>query len=340
MKRWILEYAGLVLPSAAKLRNVLLGRLRFVKLVEYSLALSVSAAVSVSYTPPGRSPIVHIDHIVAGLLLFQLLLSTKFHVRKWHRTKSVLGLPKAKDRATMRRLSSLAPSQRSQFVDRTYLVWFSVCALLWYFTGSITLFVMVAISIQRVVVLSLNGMMPPAVLLLSTSSEESLRLQSVVNILADRLRVVTLFKGAHPNLIFGTNNTRGDSFRTELDADWQSVTRDLARLSRVIVLDVRKLTDPMLFEASLALSPENAFKTILLCGPKGDRPVLEQFGAWMRDLPTIPIIREETLAPLIGRLFQSDKLLPSSSQPLASCLVKLGVTVIDRQDWDKYPRYD
>ncbi|HEY0377990.1 MAG TPA: hypothetical protein VGC87_13810 [Pyrinomonadaceae bacterium] len=165
-------------------------------------------------------------------------------------------------------------------------------------------------------------LVPPTVLVFSSSTDEQLRWALSLKKFAGGRRVISLLDTGYmkvkPNAgdVLATVSRRSislaDVLRTSDADDWQSGVKELIEMSPIVVVDTRVCTQAVLFEASTMLTPEHAYKAIFVSDEDGACPVLERLLDEGGVAPSCPVsvVTENELGEVLRSLVTSGNTLP------------------------------
>ena len=312
------------------------------RIIEFAAVLSVFAAVYSWRNPPMPTAIGFLRwsaSFVLGaaewLLYWVLFLSIKFNILRWFQTGRLLGFPKPETRRIMRRVAELR-EHRYGWGWPLYLAIALLFLTLLGITGATLFLAMFLVLTWQQLVERFRRIVPPAVLLLTTSSQDTLTLHARICLTVRRLRAVALLKMEQSPAPLVTRFTRLDCFRTDSDELWEEVVDQFIDISPVVVLDARQLTPAVIHEASRILDHNVAHKLILVADRTGERPLVDRI-ALSSDvgvLRGVPVVREAGLLTLLRYVTRGRGTLPSPENPLSSVIARAGEwRIIERADW-------
>ena len=240
----------------------------------------------------------------------------------WTATLRTLGLASLRHCPRMLRLSSRASAVREMFV--VILVPF-VVVLIGKVYGPVGSF------LERSPInafLLMGGfcftlfLVPPTVLVFSTSTNERLRWALALKRFAGGRRVISLLDTGYmrPKAsvtdLWAITSRRSlgltDVLRTNEAGNWQAVVQELIGLTPIVVVDTRVHTRALQFEAATMLAPQHSYKAIFVSEDDGSCPVLDQLlaeRAISSDL-RVTIVKEGELEQLLRDLVKSKRSLP------------------------------
>jgi len=315
-----------------------------VRHVEFLIVLALFICFFIWHTPlPDtiRERLLWIAKLLVGgveiMVYLFVFLSLKYNFFRWWQTARLLGVSPLDHLRTMRRLSSKRMHKYGVPWPKFCVVAVVLAGLL-FLTDARLLLAILIVVVEQQLVEPLRRILPPTVLFLTASASETVTLHAKISFTIRRLRAVALLKMAPSCTDLSRVFARADCFRTETGAEWEGVVADFLRISPLVVLDVRSVTEPVIVEAKRALVPDVAYKLILLAGESGERPLLEH--ADLRQcslaLRQIPVVREAGLLTMLRFLTRSHDRLPSLTRPIASIIKDSGKwTTIRREDWSR-----
>ena len=189
----------------------------------------------------------------------------------------------------------------------------------WCFPIDLLLAVVVCAGLWLVPVASMAT--PPAVLLMSTSTKDSIALQSVLSELIFPLGVFSLLRldqaDKQATALVGTH-----CVRVHDDADWLAVIRVLVGIVPYAVLDTRSITSPVEHEVEHVLTNDLSYKVIFVTNDEHACPAVDSVlartgGAMPENLCMVNEWRLCTALPALSKA----RLLPSHSSPIRTLIV-------------------
>ncbi len=238
------------------------------------------------------------------------ILYTIMTISIWTATIQTLGVSSLRHCLRMLRLSFRASAIRELFValllpvvavliGKIYGTWYvqtlPLNGLLWMGFLCFTLF-----------------LVPPTVLVFSTSTDERLRWVLALKRFAGGRRVISLLDTGHMSVkpsvtdLWAIMSRRSlaltDVLRTSEDGNWQAVVKELIELTPIVVVDTRVFTRACLFEAATILMPQYVDKAIFVSKEDGSCPLLAQIPR--ADL-RVNIVKEDELGQVLRRLVTS-----------------------------------
>jgi hypothetical protein len=165
-------------------------------------------------------------------------------------------------------------------------------------------------------------LVPPTVLVLSSSTDEQVRWALTLKNFIGWRRVVSMLDTGYMavapragdlwSVTLKRSATLPDVLRTSGAQGWQVRVKELIDLSPIVVVDARTFTPALLFEASAALARRNCHKALFVCEEDGYCPLLEHLLADGHVSPCTPVnvVREGRLGPLLARLVVKPDTLP------------------------------
>ena len=249
-------------------------------------------------------------YLVWGIAALFLIMTISI----WIATLRTLGLSSLRHCIRMLRLSSQAPAIRELFI----VLLMPVVALLigkvygpaaWYVeTLPVHGFVLMGFLCFTLF------LVPPTMLVFSTSTDERLRWVLALKAFTGGRRVISLLDAGYMTLKPRVNDiwqflsrrsmALTDVLRMSEASNWQAVVKELIEVTPLVVIDTRVYTRALLFEAATMLSPQYAHKAIFVSEEDGTCPVLEQLFA-ERALPSnlrVCIVKEDELGQMVRRL--------------------------------------
>jgi hypothetical protein len=209
-------------------------------------------------------------------------------------------------------------------------------AVLFYITEVglfLALFLMLS---EQQVVEYLRRIVPPAVLLLATTSIDNQRLHASIAFTIKRLRAVALLKFEYSPTDLVSIFSRADCFRTASEETWVEVVSGSIHTAPLLVLDARQISPAVIVEVFRIISHELAYKLIVLVGPTGERPLLdyiEMFEDPMK-FQNVPVVREQGLLTMLHYLTRSSNRLPTPNRPLRAIIEQSGKwEIVGRTEW-------
>jgi hypothetical protein len=173
-------------------------------------------------------------------------------------------------------------------------------------------------------------LLPPTVLVFSTSTNDRLRWALALKRFAGGRRVISLLDTGYmrpkPSVtdLWAITSRRSlaltDVLRTNEAGNWQAVIQELIGLTPVVVVDTRVYTRALRFEAATMLAPQYAYKAIFVSEDDGSCPVLDQLlaeGVISSDL-RVTIVKERELEQLLRGLVKSKRSLPRPRELVAT----------------------
>lgn len=165
-------------------------------------------------------------------------------------------------------------------------------------------------------------LVPPTVLVLSSSTDRQVRWALTLKKFTGGRRVVSLldtgYMAVEPrvgdlwSVTLKRSATLTDVLRTSGAEGWEAGVEELIDLSPIVVVDARVCTRALLFEASAALAPRNAHKALFVSEDGGGCPLFEGLLAEGRVDPRtrVSVVGEGELGPLLAKLVASADALP------------------------------
>ncbi len=188
-------------------------------------------------------------------------------------------------------------------------------------------------------------LLPPTALVLSSSTDKQLRWALGLKKFTGGRRVVSLLDTEFMkpqrsisdvwSITLRRSSALTDVLRMSNTSGWQAGVRELIELSPIVILDTRVCTPAILFEASLLLTSEYAYKTIFMTEDDNACPVLERLVDEKRISSEclISVIKESELGALLKRLLASRDSLPKPGS-FASAPSTIGKSVAQRRTSD------
>ena len=165
-------------------------------------------------------------------------------------------------------------------------------------------------------------LVPPTMLVFSTSTDERLRWALTLKRFTGGRRVISLLDTGYMTLKPSVSDawaimsrralTLTDVLRTSDTNNWQAGVRELIELAPIVVVDTRVSTRALDFEAFTMLTPKYAHKAIFVSNDDGSCPVLEGLVVEGRIPPDlrVSIVKEDELGQVLRRLVISGHALP------------------------------
>jgi len=154
---------------------------------------------------------------------------------------------------------------------------------------------------------------PPAVVFLGTSDVADLKWHWTLLFRARPLRVVSCLDLTNAQAPVGSWNLTFDCFRSPPDQDWWETVQALLRLTPIILIDGTVVTEDLKREVGSLLDSGQAWKCIVLLGPKGERDLLDALEIPKGLLCAIPT---GDVVPLVTQILARGE-LPSPGRPVA-----------------------
>ncbi|HVR97935.1 MAG TPA: hypothetical protein VMW27_15055 [Thermoanaerobaculia bacterium] len=120
---------------------------------------------------------------------------------------------------------------------------------------------------------------PPAVVFLGTSDAADLEWHWTLLHVARPLRVVSCLNVENAETRAKSRDMTLDCLRCPYEEGWWRSVQLLIRLTPLVLIDATVVTPALEDEARSLLDSELAFKCIALCGPQGERDLLDSVGA-------------------------------------------------------------
>jgi len=196
--------------------------------------------------------------IALAFLTFEILGAT---VWIWYKYIRFFGFPTLQACRKMLELDAMKASLKNpreatgKITDLvgTFLVLAALFILLWRWTGFSIFLFPVVYSLSIVVKGPIRRARPPAVLLLGGSSYDGTRLQlQLVSIFGSSLVMSGLFHKENATVSVSGVLSDFNSIRTADYSKWQEMIVAVLQLSRMVIIDIRKITDAVQFEISQA----------------------------------------------------------------------------------------
>lgn len=195
----------------------------FLRHIEFLLVLVVYAGVFAWRTGlPTTFPdaLVWLFRFLLGgievLLYFFLFLSLKYNFFRWWQTIHFLGVPSARARKEMRGLSAMREHKYETPWPQFCLIAAGLAAL-FYFTNLRIFIAFLLVVAEQQLVEPFRQVVPPAVLLLTTSGADTVQLHAKISSTIRRLRAVALLRMTQSYTDLASVFTRQDCFRTDSD---------------------------------------------------------------------------------------------------------------------------
>lgn len=175
-------------------------------------------------------------------------------------------------------------------------------------------------------------LVPPVALIFASSTDEQLRWVLGLKKFTAGRRVVSLLDTGYMtvrptagDLAAATIRRSGsltDVLRVSDSANWRDGVEELIDISPIVILDTRVCTEALLFEASLVLTPQYAYKAVFVSDDKGVCPVLERLLDEGRLPPghAVNAVTEGELGQLLRTLVASPHALPRPDRCIAKPL--------------------
>ena len=258
------------------------------------------------------------------------VLYTIMTISIWTASLRTLGLSSLRHCIRMLRLSSRASAIRELFIVILAPVVVLLIGKIYGPAGRyIEMFPIRAFLVMSFLCFTLL-LVPPTILVFSTSTNERLRWALALKAFAGGRRVISLLDTGYMTLkpsvsdVWEIVSRRGlvltDVLRTSEASDWQAVVKELIGLTPIVVIDTRVYTRALHFEAATMLAPHNAHKAIFVSENDGSCPVLEQLAAeraFPRD-SRVSIVKEDELGQMLRRLVTSRQTLLKSNRIAAT----------------------
>jgi hypothetical protein len=317
-------------------------RFRLVKYAEFAI---VCILFSVVYVARNQAPLDFVSTIkwtlffvlgmIEWLLYFFLFLSLKYNFFRWWKTLRIVGWPTLSTRMKLRNCDSLR-EHRHHIPGPSALLFAITMGVLFHFTGIGIFLALVLIVTQQYVTEYFRKIVPPAVILLTTTGVDNQRFHASICFTIQRLRAVALLKLKYSPTDLVSIFTRSDCFRTASDELWEEVVSGLIHIAPLVVLDARKISPAVLDEAYRIISHKLTYKLIVVVDSKGERPLLQYIETFddISKFQDVPIVREEGLLTMLDYLTRVPNRLPASDRPLCAIIQNSAKwQIIDRTQW-------
>jgi len=160
-------------------------------------------------------------------------------------------------------------------------------------------------------------MRPPLVLLLAQSRIDPSVVYSVTRA-ASPHRVVSLLEVQGISL--ERSRARQDSIRGPDDEDWLQRVCEAASLAKIVILDSRSKTGPIMREVEALLRADQTHKCLFIVESSGESPVLDEMGTALGDHPRLARIKEADLSRFVRYMASSSSRWPSVEAPMEAHL--------------------
>lgn len=196
-----------------------------------------------------------------------------------------------------------------------YYIKFLIGSLLWFpvyrLTQIDTFLILGIFSMIGLISMIIHDSIPPAILFLSTSNEDSFKLLETIHSAIERNKVVSLIDYEVVSN-FGPKylNRFGNEVRTFDDNSWHRSVIDLLEISPNVVIDARHVSEYLLIEIDMINNLNYFSKTIFITPNEKPAPLITEFQKNLRiEITKLNLVDESEMEDEIKKLFYVEKKL-------------------------------